>query len=359
MKRMMALLILLGLLLSGCSYWMNGSYSSVEPHIDPANHSGKPAVNVGSYEELVSSLAAMVENGAESGILSIQYDAADARVDMDKAIREVRQNNPFAIYAVEDIGYVLGASGSRKAVSLQINYLQNRERTNTIQRVQSLAQVEQAVAQRLDACATELVLYLENQEQLNFAKMVADYSLLYPQRVMESPEVVVNLYPEQGEKQIVELKFIYQSSQAQLRTLQNRVAPVFSSAFQFVAGEWTTREKAERLYNFLMERYEYSIQPSITPAYSLLLHGEGDSRAFAMVYAAMCRQAKMECRVVSGTRQGEQWTWNAILIDGAYYYLDLLRCNDDGGFALHTQEEMVGYGWDQSAFVVQQEKTKK
>ena len=88
---------------------------------------------------------------------------------------------------------------------MQINYLQNRERTNTIQRIQSLAQVEQVVAQRLDACATELVLYLEDQEQLNFAKMVADYSLLYPQRVMESPEVVVNLYPEQGEKQIVEL----------------------------------------------------------------------------------------------------------------------------------------------------------
>ena len=44
-----------------------------------------------------------------------------------------------------------------------------------------------------------------------------------------------------------------------------------------------------------MERYDYRIETSITPAYSLLRHGVGDSRAFAVVYAAMCQQAGLEC----------------------------------------------------------------
>lgn len=351
MRKMTALLMTLCLLFSGCSFWTNGSYSSVEPHKELANQTEKPAVNVSGYEQLLEALASLVESGAESGMLSMQYETEEAaREDMDKAIREIRQNNPFAAYAVEDIGYVFGASGGRNAVSVQITYLQNRVRADKIQRVQTLQQVEQVIAQHLDACDAGVVLYFADPGQVDYAQMVEDYALAYPQKVMEMPEVTVSLYPEQGTEQIVELKFSYQTSRAQLRTLQNRVAPVFSSAAQHVAGDWTAAEKARRLYGFLMDRYEYNIQTSITPAYSLLLHGVGDSRAFAMVYSAMCRQAELDSHLVTGTRMGEPWVWNAVRIDGVYYYLDLLRCSGEGTFRLHTQEEMTEYVWDYSAY---------
>ena len=288
-----------------------------------------------------------MENGAESGMLSMQYDTEDAaRADLDKAIREIRQNDPFAVYAVEEIGYVFGASGGRNAVSVQITYLQNRVRADKIQRVQTLEQVEQILAQHLNDCDAGVVLYFADPGRVDYAQMVADYALAYPQKVMEAPEVTVSLYPEEGIEQIVELKFSYQTSRAQLRTLQNKVAPVFSSAAQHVAGDWTAAEKAQRLYGFLMDRYEYNIQTSITPAYSLLLHGVGDSRAFAMVYSAMCRQAGLDGHVVTGTREGTPWVWNAVQIDGEYYYIDLLRCNEQDGFRLYTQGEMTNYVWD-------------
>lgn len=351
MRKMTALLMVLCLLLSGCSFWTNGSYSSVEPHKEPANQGEKPAENVSDYEELMDALESLVESGAESGMLSMQYDGEDvARADMDKAIRDIRQNNPFAAYAVEDIGYVFGASGGRNAVSVQITYFQNRVHADKIQRVQTLQQVEQVIAQHLDACDAGVVLYFADLGQVDFAQMVADYALTYPQKVMEAPEVTVSLYPEEGIEQIVELKFSYQTSRAELRTLQNKVSPVFSSAAQHVTGDWTAEEKAKRLYSFLMDRYEYNIQTSITPTYSLLLHGVGDSRAFAMVYGAMCRQAGLDSHLVTGTRGGEPWVWNAVRIDGVYYYLDLLRCSSGGAFQLHTQEEMTDYVWDYSAY---------
>ena len=351
MRKITALLAVLCLLLSGCSFWTDGSYSSVKPHKELANQGEKPAENVSDYKQLMDALEALVESGAQSGMLSMQYAAEDAaQADMDKAIREIRQNNPFAAYAVEEIGYVFGASGGRNAVSVQITYFQNRMNPEKIQRVQTFEQVEQIIGQHLDDCDAGVVLYFADPGQVDYAQMVADYALTYPQKVMEAPEVTVSLYPEEGIEQIVELKFSYQTSRAELRTLQNKVAPVFSSATQHATGDWASAEKAQRLYGFLMGRYEYNIQTSITPAYSLLLHGVGDSRAFAMVYSAMCRQAGLDGYVVTGTREGTPWVWNAVQIDGVYYYLDLLRCSSEGTFQLHTQEEMTDYVWDYSAY---------
>lgn len=356
MKRMGALFIALCLMLSGCGLWLDGSYSSVEPHTQPSNQTDKPAITVSDYEELKMSLISMVESGAESAVLSLTYAEEDlARTDMEKAIREVCRKDPFAAYAVERMDYAFGTSGGQKAVSVQITYLQNRVETDQIQRVKTLSHVQKIVADGLDACDAGVVLYFENPEQVDYAQMVEDYALEYPQRVMEVPEVTVRLYPEQGTEQIVELKFSYQTSREELRTLQNKVAPVFSSASQHVAGDWTAAEKAQRLYAFLMERYEYNIRTSITPAYSLLVHGVGDNRAFAVVYAAMCRQAEVDCRVVTGTREGEPWVWNAVQIDGVYYYLDLLRCSSEGAFQLHPQEEMTDYVWDYSAYPIAEE----
>ena len=355
MKRITVLLLILCLLLSGCSNWTKGSYSSVKPHKEPFDQQDRPAVDVSDYKELFSTLQSLVVSGGESGILSTRYETEEeARADMEKAISELCQNDPFAAYAVEKISYSFGTSGSRNAIRIQIAYLPNRVKPDKIRKVQTLDQVQQIVFGSMNACDANVVLYFDSPEDVDYAQMVEDYALTYPQKVMEIPEVTVSLYPEQAQQQVVELKFTYQTSRAELRTMQNKVAPVFSSAMQYATGEFSEEEKAARLYTFLMERYEYNIQTSITPAYSLLLYGVGDHRAFAMVYAAMCRQSGLDCRMVTGTREGTRWVWNAVNIGGEYFYIDLLQTGD-GGFRLHTQQEMENYVWDYSAYPRSQE----
>ena len=350
MKRIIALFLTISLLLCGCSFWLDGSYSSVEPHEEPSKQANDTAVTVYNYADVTTALSTWIEAGKESGMLSMQYESEEkARNDVDTAVAEVSRNNPFAAYGVDKIDYQFGTSSGRKAVSVQISYLQNRTQPGKIQRAANLQQAEQIIKQQLDACAAGVVVYFEGSEQPDYVQMVADYAMDYPQRVMESPEVTVSLYPEEGEKQIVELKFSYQTSRAELRTLQNKIAPVFASAALYVSGKWSPAEKAQRLYEFLMGRYEYNIQTSITPAYSLLLHGVGDQRAFAMVYGAMCREAGLNCYLVTGTRNGVPWVWNAVQLDGEYHYIDLLN-SVDTGFRLSTQEEMKEYVWDYSAY---------
>ena len=166
---------------------------------------------------------------------------------------------------------------------------------------------------------------------------------------MEIPKVTVGVYGT-GASRVVELNFAYENSRDALQLMRSQVKPVFDAAEMYVSGDAADRQKYSQLYAFLMERFDYKVETSITPAYSLLHHGVGDSRAFATVYAAMCRKAGLECMVVTGTRSGEPWVWNIILDNGSYQHVDLLRCSDQNRFRTVADRDMEGYVWDYSAY---------
>ena len=181
--------------------------------------------------------------------------------------------------------------------------------------------------------------------------MVEDYAHSSPNMVMELPAVAVGVYPD-GEPgtRVVEVKFTYQTSRETLRQMQKQVQRVFSSAELYINSESTQIQKFSQLYAFLMERYDYTIGTSITPAYSLMVYGVGDSEAFASIYGAMCRQAGLECEVISGTKNGEAWYWNLIRVDDQWYHVDLLEASEQGNFFCCENEQMQGYVWDYSAY---------
>ena len=357
MKKMIGLILVLSLLLSGCGYWMNGSYSSVVPHTEPNTQVSTPAAGVANYFQTKSSLSAMIMNGAQSGVFTILYDSVwEAELDMKKAINEVCETNPYAVYAVEDIYYEVGTGSGQNAFRVQITYLQNRVDVKTIRTVKDMEEAKELIAERLNECAASVVFYCESWGEKDYAQIVASYAHENPHKVIEEPEVTVNVYPEKATKQVVELKFNYQTNRDSLRTMQAQVGVVFSSAESSVDRSGSTLQQCAQLYSFLMNRYpSYELQTSITPAYSLLRHGVGDERAFAMVYAAMCRRIGVKCAVVTGTRNGEPWTWNVVQIDGVNYHIDLLQ-NEGDQLQTRTGEEMTGYVWDYSKYPFSKEK---
>jgi hypothetical protein len=210
---------------------------------------------------------------------------------------------------------------------------------------------EPLVAAALTNFDDRLVMYVEQYLEWDFLQMVRDYAKTYPETVMEIPQMTVGIYGI-GAERVVELSFAYQTERDSLRQMQAQVRRVFDAAELYVSGTASDRQKYSQLYAFLMERFDYQTETSITPAYSLLQHGVGDSRAFATVYAAMCRRAGMECLVVTGTRDGEPWVWNMIQLDGIYRHVDLLQCNADGEFRETSDREMDGYVWDYSGYPV-------
>ena len=353
MKRITALLLAACLLLSGCSSWMDGSYVSITPHMEQQIDQSPNVDWISDIDGLHEAISNMVSYGRSSDLFYVRnYGQKSVSVDMRQVEYWIKNENPVGAYAVEGISYELGVNGGQSTLSVNIDYTHSRAEILRIQKVVGTDVIQKAIQSALNQLSTELVLYVEGYQETDFAQIVEDYAQQEPDVVMEIPQVAVTVYPDQGEERVVELKFNYQTNRDNLRTMQSQVKRVFESAQLYVNSDEMTREKYSHLYSFLMERFDYQLDTSITPAYSLLRYGVGDAKAFATVFAAMCRQIGLECLTVSGTRDGEPWFWNIIREDDAYCHVDLLRCEEEGGFQEYADVQMSGYVWDYSEYPV-------
>lgn len=346
-RRAAAAVLALALLVSGCG-WMDGSYVSVTLHqVGQEQADDGNALAVSSYSELQSALVSLIDSGSTEGLFSLaDYPMEDASADMARAKEYAGGTYPIGAYAVEDIDYEFGTAFGSQAISVDITYRRSREEIGRIRTVRGTAGAQTDIAEALTACSDGVVMQITEYRETDFEAFVRAYAMENPDRVMEVPEVEVSTCPDRGSTRVVELHFTYRTDPEELRAMREQVQPVFSSAALYVSGQAADRVKLSQLYTFLTERFEYTLESSVTPAYSLLCQGVGDSRAFAEVYAAMCSRIGLEVLAIQGTWEGESHWWNLACVDGQWYHVDLLS---PAGFRLLTDGEMTGHDWDRSA----------
>ena len=351
MKRFTSLLLIMALLLSGCGAWAGGNYHHIVPYEDNSGGTGNPNVTVTSYWSLYNALVNLVKNGMEKGIIFVsRYDQTRLESDLAQAQEALLKNDPIAAYAVDTIHCEIGMNSGQNAVAVSIGYLYDKKEILKITRVRNMATGKTAITNALNDCADSVVLYIDNYVSTDFVQLVEDYADKNPHIVMETPQVKVNTYPETGASRVVEVKFTYQTSREMLRGYQKQVSRIFTSAALYVDSDAAASDKISQLYSFLLQLEDYEVNTSITPAYSLLRHGQGDSKAFATVFSAMCREAGVDCRVVTGTRWGEAWYWNLVKDEAGWHHVDIIRCSQEEGLVYRADVEMEGYVWDYEAY---------
>ena len=349
--KVFAVVLLMSMLLSGCGSFMNGEYVWTEKYEPPQSQTDVDYVWISNYLQMQNALEDMVENGVIRKVFSVAgYDTGDHSADFASAVKELKSNHPIAAYAVDQITCEAGTIAGEPVLVVTISYLHNRSEIRNIITVRDTADAIEAVHEALADCQDGIVLQIEDYRETDFSKIVEAYGMDHPHIVMELPRVVEEVYPKTGKTRVISLQFYYQTNQNYRKVMHETVAAVFSDAQLQVARKRTEFEKYSGLYVFLARRYDYFIEPSATPAFSLLCHGIGDSKSFAMVYAAMCRQAGLECIMVSGTRDGQSWYWNMIRHGDTYYHLDLIQCSEEGSFAIRDDDAMSGYVWDYTAY---------
>lgn len=351
MKRAIVCILAICLLFTGCS-WMDGSYLSVTPHRQPSSDSQSSVVVAENYLQLRRALEDMISSGTESCVISVGGFQEDQLVNsMEIAVRYLRATYPIGAYSVDTIQYELGTSGGVAAVAVEVSYRHSQAEIQKIREVSTMDEAKGHIRAALGNYDTSLVMMVDRYESMDLQQLAEDYTAQFPGAVMETPVITEQTYPNAGTKRVLELKFTYQSSRDSLRSMQEQVQRVFASAALYVSHDAQDSQKFSQLYSFLMERFsDYQIKTSITPAYSLLIHGVGDSKAFATVFSQMCRDAGLTCMSVVGTRGGEPWFWNIVQVDGYYYHVDLLDCQAWGNFRTSTDDQMHNYVWDYSAY---------
>ena len=350
-KSWIAIVLTLCLLLSGCDSLLDGEYVYTQPHENINSSSNTATVHARSYRQLYSALEDMINDGVALGVIFVpDYDQIKVEADVKRAAEALIKEHPIAAYAVSNVITELGTSGGEPALAVEIVYVHDRAEIHKIKEVNGVEEASEKIRAAVGAFDVSIVMKVKNYEPVDFVQIVEDYAVTYPEFVIEQPAVTVNIYPDSGAERVVEVKFSYRTSREMLKEMQTRVRTMFTSASLYVSADRQDYDKLFHLYSFMMERFEYVIETSITPAYSLLLHGVGDQRSFAMVYGAMCARENIECHMVTGTRNGEPHYWNIVCSNGYYYHVDLLLCSENGEFILQTDDEMAGYVWDYDAY---------
>ena len=350
MKRIIIVMLCITLLLSGCS-WLDGEYHSVKPHASDGNKLSDDVVTVSDYIELRDALLEMVTSGRQKSTFYISgFDLSDAEQYMTAAIMHVKRDSAIGAYALDEITYESGNSGGNPAIAVEASYIHGRQEILRIKTVSDTESVKNLLASALRNCDTSLVVKVKDYEKMDVQAFVQEYAAENPHLCMEVPQVAASTYPEQGSERVMEVFFTYQNNKETLKSMQEMVSPIFQAAEVYVRNSDNEAQKYEQLYAFLMERFDYKIETSITPVYSLLRYGVGDSKAVAMVYNIMCQNANLECHVVSGTKNGEAYYWNLIHFDDTDYHVDLLSCAEAEEFQAMIADDMTGYVWDYSLY---------
>lgn len=345
-KRWSALLLVCCLLLTGCQEAFDGDYSSVKPHQRSTATTSSWTGEASDRQELYEALAGMVSRGEEEGVIYVgEYDQALLQKQMWDVRTQVEKHHPIGAYAVDWISFKEGTREDQAALSVHIHYIHDRSEIRNITEVNGVAEASRMVCQAMDQYDTSLVFRVRNFQDTDLVQVAENYALYDPQKIMEMPQVSVTSYPDEGDDRVIELRFDYQTSRDMMRSMKDQVQQVFQDAKKAAEDQ---KDGYRVLYDFLMDGHEHHITASITPAYSLLKYGVGDSRAFAQVYAAMCRESGLECLMVNGTKDGASHYWNIICVDGIYYHLDLLG----DGFQPKGDQQMGRYVWDYAAYPI-------
>ncbi|MBQ3355583.1 MAG: transglutaminase domain-containing protein [Oscillospiraceae bacterium] len=362
MKRICAFALILLVLFSGltaCGLWVSDEYRSVTPHseepyTEPEPTEEEPPPTVHDREELRSAVLSMITDWAEHSVILVEDYDGDIADDLAQAVQYATREDPVGAYAVDYADAELTGGADAGSIALNIVFRRSAAEINSIAAVSNDEGACSKIIEVLTNYAPALTVRIRTYGQTDFVSFIRSYCIEHPEKILALPDLSAQVYPETGQTRIVELHFLYPDTREEMRVKQDAVNTILTSASNYVRARTDDAERVERLFRFLATRFSYTLceDDPVTPAYSLLCEGKAHSLSFASVFFAECRSAQIDCRIIQGERGGAVHYWNMILLDGQYYYVDLMRAIEQVAYdpaLLTTQElEAEGYVWDRT-----------
>lgn len=337
-------------LTTGCSAILNRDYTSVTPHsATPAADGESNTLRVGSYQELVNALVYLIGRGTGEG--TIRFDSSDSdetaiQQMLDEACLEVVQEDPLGAYAVEYIKYsVTPIVGSYEA-DVQITYRRTREQVAAIVDATGTAAIRSELSEALADFSSEVVLrisYFEEDSEY-IRQLMREAYLSNPASALDFPDAQITMYPESGQRRIVEVLLTYHQPR---QTLESRRNSLLREADRLLLQANAQEADALEQLIQLVRQTCTDQEGSGSTAYDALLEGRAGSQGVALALALLCQRnpVPISCAVVDGQLNGVSHQWNVVQTAGGYRHVDLTQ---PGETVFRTDQEMAaaGYTWD-------------
>ena len=363
MRRWISVLLFIALLmgLTACSSWVKEDHLAISPYVEPAypgaetQEESTPAV-VSDRTELRGTVLSLIRDWTEQTVLYVRDYEGDIAVDLDETIRYATEEDPIGAYAVDYIDAEIYGDSVQGEISMSIVFRRSAAEIDAIVTVSGNSGAYDKIRQALTSFDVALTLRIRNYREADFEQFIYQYCLDNPSAVPVLPVLSAQIYPKEGSTRILELHFGYPVSREELRMAQSEVQTIMRSASSYVRSGQSETERAQLLCRFLSTRFSYTKQTALSqmPAYDLLCRGWAHSFSFASVFYAQCLAAELDCRMISGERNGAEHYWNLLCIDGVYYHVDLMRGLEEGETELRLlyagEIRAEGYYWDETAY---------
>ena len=363
MKRLCAAVfpLLLLLALTACSGWPNAEYYAEESHVEQPLPTAAPTEaeqipTVSNRSELRGTVLSFIRNWIERGEIAVRdYDGALSD-DLSEILDYATQEDPIGAYAVDYADAELSGTARSGSIALSLVFRRSAAEISAIVTVNGISGAKTKIQQALTAYDAALTLRIRNYTETDFTQFVRDYCLEHLDQVAAIPALSAEIYPKEGATRILELHFTYPDTRDALQLKLSSVKTVLSSALSYVSAGTTDRDRVSLLFRFLTTRFDYTVSETepVMPAYELLSEGIAHSLSFAAVFRTECLAAGVDCRLVTGTWNGAEHSWNLLQLDEQWYCADLMRAmlQKETELRLQTPEEALeeGYRWDASLF---------
>lgn len=170
--RILALLLMLTLLLSGCSSFLYREYSVVQPHSSTYYESeDRSVLRAENYQDVVNDLLLLISDQEKEGAVWLYRgtEELDAAAIAEQACREVQEETPLGAYAVDYLTYTIDSTPRNYvAITLTIGYRRTAEQMDAIVHTTSISALYDLLSAAAASDAAELTVqlsYFQNQQQ--------------------------------------------------------------------------------------------------------------------------------------------------------------------------------------------------
>ena len=211
MKRLLALCLAL-LCLTSCALLLEREYTEATDHVEDQPPLGNTAYRVETYPALRAAMLAYVEEGLSEGFLRCPTTyPGNLSVDLEKAKRQLMEEDPLGCYALEDVAFRTTRIISYYEVELDFTYKVDTREVAGLPRMSSREALVRALGQSLENWDTRLCVYLiaYPEEDEGFFDEVLQEALQAAEEPADPPELTVELYPDTGTRRVAVLTLDY------------------------------------------------------------------------------------------------------------------------------------------------------